>query len=106
MLGSLRKQLECIKEQALQLEEKGYKILAPKLSDVKTIDNEFIIFEDGSSDNPIIIESHFIENCLRAENVIVCDKDGYVGNTVTFEIGYLLVKNKKLNLLRNLMNNG
>ena len=96
LLGSLRKQLISIKEKTLQLEENGYKVLAPKLSNVKTNENGFIIFEDDVSDNPIVIESDFIENCLKSENIIVCDKDGYVGNTVMFEIGYLLAKKKNI----------
>lgn len=99
LLGSLRKQLISIKEKALQLEEKGYKVLAPKLSNVKTNENGFIIFEDDVSDNPIIIESDFIENCLKSEDIIVCDKDGYVGNTVMFEIGYLLAKKKNIEFI-------
>ena len=100
MLGSLKKQLETIKEKALQLEENGYKILAPKVSNIKNDENGFIIFEDDLSDNPITIESDFIENCLKAENIIVCNKDGYVGNTVMFEIGYLLAKKRILNLFK------
>ncbi len=99
LLGSLRKQLISIKEKVLQLEEIGYKVLAPKLSNVKTNENGFIIFEDDVSDNPIIIESDFIENCLKSEGVIVCDKDGYVGNTVMFEIGYLLAKKKNIEFI-------
>lgn len=99
LLGSLRKQLISIKEKALQLEEKGYKVLAPKLSNVKTDEKGFIIFEDDVSDNPIIIESDFIENCLKSEGIIVCNKDGYVGNTVMFEIGYLLAKKKNIEFI-------
>lgn len=99
LLGSLRKQLISIKEKALQLEETGYKVLAPKLSNVKTNENGFIIFEDDVSDNPIVIESDFIENCLKSEGIIVCDKDGYVGNTVMFEIGYLLAKKKNIEFI-------
>ncbi len=99
LLGSLRKQLISIKEKALQLEETGCKVLAPKLSNVKTNENGFIIFEDDVSDNPIVIESDFIENCLKSEGIIVCDKDGYVGNTVMFEIGYLLAKKKNIEFI-------
>lgn len=99
LLGSLRKQLISIKEKMLQLEEKGYKVLAPKLSNVRTDEKGFIIFEDDVSDNPIIIESDFIENCLKSENIIVCNKDGYVGNTVMFEIGYLLAKKKNIEFI-------
>lgn len=100
LLGSLRKQIESIKEKILQLEESGYEILAPKLSNIKTDENGFIIFEDDVSDNPIIIESDFIENCLKSESVVVCDKDGYVGNTVMFEIGYLLAKKKNIKFIQ------
>lgn len=99
LLGSLRKQLISIKEKALQLEENGYKILAPKLSNIKTNENGFIIFEDDVSDNPIIIESDFIEKCLKSESIIVCNKGGYVGNTVMFEIGYLLAKKKNIEFI-------
>jgi hypothetical protein len=99
LLGSLRKQLISIKEKKLQLEKNGYKVLAPKLANVKTNENGFIIFEDDVSDNPIIIEQDFIENCLKSEGIIVCDKDGYVGNTVLFEIGYLLAKKKNIEFI-------
>lgn len=100
LLGSLRKQLESIREKAAELEANGYEILAPKLSNIKTDKNGFIIFEDDVSDNPILIESDFIENCLKSESILVCDKDGYVGNTVMFEIGYLLAKNKNINFIQ------
>ena len=100
LLGSLRKQLETIKEKALQFEKNGYKVLAPKISNIKNDKNGFIIFEDDLSDNPITIESGFIEDCLKAENIIVCNKDGYVGNTVMFEIGYLLAKKKNIEFIK------
>ena len=101
LLGSLNKQLECIKENAIHLKNNGYEILAPKLSNIKTDKNGFIIFESDISDNPIIIESNFIENCLKSENIIVCNKDGYIGNTVMFEIGYLLAKHKNIEFIQN-----
>ena len=100
LLGSLRKQLKTIKEKALQLEKNGYKILAPKISNIKNDENGFIIFEDDLSDNPITIESEFIENCLKAENIIVCNKDGYIGNAVMFEVGYLLAKKKNIEFIQ------
>ena len=100
LLGSLRKQLETIKVKALQFEKNGYKVLAPKISNIKNDKNGFIIFEDDLSDNPITIESGFIEDCLKAENIIVCNKDGYVGNTVMFEIGYLLAKKKNIEFIQ------
>ncbi len=100
LLGSLRKHLETMKAKALELEKNGYKILAPKISGIRNDDNGFIIFDDDLSDNPIIIESNFIEDCLKSENVIVCDKDGYIGNTVAFEIGYLLAKRKNIEFIQ------
>ena len=100
LLGSLRKQIEFISESASRLEKSGYEILAPKLSNVKTDENGFIIFEDDVSDNPIMIESDFIEKCLKSESIVVCDKDGYIGNTVMFEIGYLLAKKKNIEFIQ------
>ena len=99
LLGSLRKQLIFIKEKKVQLEDNGYKVLAPRLSNIKTAENGFIIFEEDISANPIIIESDFMENCLKSESIIVCDKDGYIGNTVIFEIGYLLAKKKDIEFM-------
>ena len=36
------------------------------------------------------MESNFIDYCLESENIIVCDKGGYVRNIVMVEIEYLL----------------
>lgn len=99
LLGSLKKQLEDIRENAKLLEEKGYTVLAPKLSYIKTDLNGFIIFEEDISNNPIEIESDFIEKCLKSEKIVVCNKDGYIGNSVMFEIGYLLAKNKQIKFI-------
>ena len=100
LLGSLRKQLLVIKRKKLQLEENGYKVLAPKLSNVKLSENGFIVFEDDVSDDPIVIESDFIEKCLKSENILICDQGGYIGNTVMFEIGFLLAKKKKIEFIQ------
>ena len=100
LLGSLRKQLIVIKENKIQLEKNGYKVLAPKLSNVKLSENGFIVFEDDVSDDPIVIEADFIEKCLKSENILICDKDGYIGNTVMFEIGFLLAKKKKVEFIQ------
>ena len=102
LLGSLRKQLLFMKEKLLQLEAEGYNVLAPRLSNIKTDENGFIIFEDDISDSPIIIESNFIENCLKSERIIVCNENGYIGNTVMFEIGYLLAKKKEIEFIESL----
>lgn len=99
LLGSLRKQLGTIKEKKLQLEKNGLKVLAPKLSNIRKEENGFILFEDDVHDNPIEIESDFLENCLKSESILICDKDGYIGNTVMFEIGYLLAKKKKIEFI-------
>ena len=87
------------KEKSLQLEREGYKVLGPRLSNIKTDKNGFIIFEDDASDSPIIIESVFIEICLKSETIIVCNEEGYIGNTVIFEIGYLLAKKKNIEFI-------
>ena len=100
LLGSLKKQLLFMKETAVQLENNGYKVLAPRLSNVKMNTSGYIIFENDVSENPIVIESDFIEKCLKSECVLICNKDGYIGNTVMFEIGFLLAKNKKIQFIQ------
>lgn len=74
-------------------------MLAPKISAVKKDTNGFIIFEDDESDEPILIEKDFLEKCFKSEEIVVCDNDGYIGNTVMMEIGYLLGKGKKIKFI-------
>lgn len=95
-LGSLTKQLDAIKKQAQYFESIGYNILVPKISDIKTNINGFVIFTEDESDNPIIIESDFLEKCMMSEKIIVCDVNGYIGNTVML---FLSGKNKHLEFI-------
>lgn len=99
ILGSLRKQLNSIYENSIRLQENGNKVLAPKISSVKCDENGFVFFEDDISDDPTIVERDFLEQCLKSEYILVSDKDGYIGNTVAFEIGYLLANNKNIKFL-------
>lgn len=94
LLGSLTKQLNTIKKYTKYFQSIGYEVLAPQISKIRRDISGFIIFDDDKSDNPITIESNFLEKCMMAESLVVCDKDGYIGNTVMFEIGYLLGKNR------------
>ncbi len=93
-LGSLRKQLDTIKNQAYEYQKNGYTVLAPKISAIKKDMNGFIILEEDESDEPIVIEKDFLEKCLKAEEIVVCNHNGYLGNTVMMEMGYLLGKGK------------
>lgn len=95
LLWSLRKQLDFIKKQAYEYQKNGYIVLAPKISAVKKDANGFVIFEDDESDDPIVIEKDFLEKCLKSEEIVICDSNGYIGNTVMMEIGYLLGNGKK-----------
>lgn len=99
ILGSLRKQLNSIYENSIRLQKNGYKVLAPQISSVKCDENGFVVFNDDISDDPTIIEKDFLEQCLKSEYIFVCDKDGYIGNTVAFEIGYLLANDKDIKFL-------
>ena len=98
-LGSLRKQLDSIKNQANEYQRNGYMVLGPKLSAVKKDHNGFIIFEEDESEEPIVIEKDFLEKCLKSEKIVVCDSGGYIGNTVMMEMGYLLGKGKKMKFM-------
>lgn len=88
-LGSLKKHLSSIKDSAASYKDNGYRVLGPNISKVVNVDNGFVIFEDDKNEDPIIIEADFLKKCLESEEVFVCDKGGYCGSTVAFEIGYL-----------------
>ena len=50
----------------------------------------------------MIYDNDFFEKILEAshDEIFVCDKDGYIGNTVMFEIGYLLAKKKNIKFIQ------
>jgi len=89
ILGSFGKHYDLLVETAQKFKENGFLVLVPKLEGIKESNSSFILLEGDQSDNPKELEQEYLKQCLAADIVYVCDKDGYIGTTVAFELGVL-----------------
>lgn len=89
ILGSFGKHYDLIVETAQIFTNNGFDVLAPKTSGIENNDNSYLILVGDTSDNPRELELDYLNKCLEADFVYVCDKDGYIGTTVAFELGVL-----------------
>lgn len=89
ILGSFGKHYDLICDVANLFTDNGFKVLVPRLLGIQENDSDFIILNGDLSDNPRELELYYLNKCLEADLVYVCDKDGYVGTTVAFELGVL-----------------
>ena len=99
IIGSFRKPNHYAKivEIINMLRQKGIKVLSPEGTNVVDSVDNFVVF---SSDNPNLtpaqIEEETIKKIFDSDIVYVCDVDGYVGNTTSYEIGRCEVKGKEI----------
>ena len=89
ILGSFGKHYESIVEAANIFKANGISVLAPKLEGKQDDNGNFILLVGDNTDNPKELENDYIKKCLEADFVYVCNKDGYIGSTVAFELGIL-----------------
>ena len=96
IIGSFGKQLQDIKYAKKIFEDEGFTVLAPKdtkISEERSSDG-FLILEKDDDKRPRDLEHDYL-NCLNNCQVIyVCDRNGYVGKSAMFEIGYLMKEAK------------
>lgn len=96
ILGSFNKHYEFIKEDINNFTTKGFDVLAPAVSNIKSNNNGYVLFESDKSDNPVQIEQSFLDLCKRSDVIYICNVGGYLGKTVMFELGYLLGIGKEI----------
>lgn len=94
--GSYRKHLENILETKRKLESKGIVVLSPRLETPKNPCSEFIIFEGEEALTPLQLERIHLESIVKADALVVCNKDGYVGASALLEIGFALSLCKRI----------
>ena len=90
ILGSFGKHYEVIVSAANDFIQDGFEVLVPKLDGFKDENNGFILLNGDETNDPRVLETKYIEECIKADCVYVCDKDGYIGTTVAFELGILV----------------
>ena len=89
LLVSFGKHYDLIVETANKFIENGFEVLVPKLDGIRNTEQNFIYLNGDEDKSPRELEKEYIYNCLDADLVYVCDKDGYIGTTVAFELGLL-----------------
>ena len=89
ILGSFGKHYDSIVETAKIFCENGIEVLVPKLNGKQDNNGNYILLVGDNSNNPKELEKDYIKKCLEADFVYVCNKDGYIGTTVAFELGIL-----------------
>lgn len=89
ILGSFSKHYDLIVAVSKKFIESGFNVLVPKISGIKDENSSFLILIGDNSNNPNQLESDYLNKCLEADLVYVCDKDGYICTTVSFELGVL-----------------
>lgn len=90
ILGSFGKHYDLIVDTASIFSESQFQVLVPKLAGIQSQNNGFIILNGDATDDPRELEVDYLNNCLDADCVYVCNMDGYIGTTVAFELGVLV----------------
>lgn len=88
--GSFRRHLEVVSDAHEKFTAAGFRVLAPAtISPVINPGEEFVLFEDDSSDDPRVLEGNYQKLLLESDVVYVCDPEGYIGKSVMLELGRL-----------------
>ena len=76
-----------------QFENLGVNVLSPKKSKIINPDDEFALLESDESDNIFSIENKHLSAIKKAGFLYVVNPNGYIGMTVTFEMGWAYANN-------------
>ena len=89
--GSYHKFLNDINELHDKLEKSGHIVLAPIKDAIKSKVDEkyrYVLFQGEEEENPIDVQERFMEKIHNADAFVVCNKNGYMGQTVSLELGW------------------
>jgi len=87
--GSFRKFLREIKQILNEFEKNEIEILSPKLSNVKSTENNFIIFEH-ENERPKNLELNHLKAIEQSDFLYIVNPNGYIGNSCAMEIGFAI----------------
>ena len=92
IIGSFGKHMSEIKKAKETFEKEGFNVLVPKdteISDTRGSEG-FLVLEKDDDKRPRDLEKDYLNALFNCQVVYVCDKDGYLGKSAMFEIGYLM----------------
>lgn len=94
--GSFRKHLEKIKEIYNIFSRAGIEIIAPALSEVRSVENGFVFFESDQEKDPRMVELLYLQNLKRLGErgfSYFLAPDGYIGKSASYELGIAQISN-------------
>ncbi len=94
--GSFRKHLDYILSYRDKLENAGAEVLSPRFSKVENPGEEFVTFEGEEGKSPLELERFHLNAIEAADVLLVCDPNGYVGDSAMLEIGYANAVGKRV----------
>lgn len=105
LCGSFRKYLAKVREVYQFCVENGIEVLSPQNLHLKDMFNDnFALFHGEyitEERETYFIESKHTDAIKKADAIIVCNPDGYIGTRTLYEIGYADSQNKRIIFLYN-----
>lgn len=105
LCGSFRKYLAKVREVYQFCVENGIEVLSPQNLHLKDMFNDnFALFHGEyitEERETYLIESKHTDAIKKADAIIVCNPDGYIGTRTLYEIGYADSQNKRIIFLYN-----
>jgi len=105
LCGSFRKYLTKVNEVYQFCVENGIEVLSPRNLRLKDMFNDnFALFHGEhitEERETYLIESKHTDAIKKADAIIVCNPDGYIGSRTLYEIGYADSQNKRIIFLYN-----
>ena len=97
ILGSFTKQMEDIKRAKEIFLSRGFKVIVPKSTTISgTQDASYVLLDTDNTKEPRKLEKAYLKGLIKADVVYCCNKDGYIGGTAMFELGYLIAKGQEV----------
>lgn len=89
--GSFNKDFGKIQKKVRQFQDEGIEVLAPPISKIVGNKDGFVTLESDKG-VPHQIESEYLEAISRSDFLYVVNTNGYIGRSVSLEIGYAISK--------------
>ena len=103
-IGSFRKpdHFRIVKKAVSLFKKHGIKVLSPKGTNISGSIEDFVVFDtDEKTYSPSEIQMITLDRILKSEAVYVCNLNGYVGRTTSYEIGFCLSREVPLYFMEN-----
>ena len=93
IIGSFRKQMNEIRDAKETFEKYGFQVLVPKSTTITgDTDASFVLLDTDTTSEPRKLEKDYLKALIKSDLVYCYNKDGYIGKSAMFELGYLIAK--------------